>query len=323
MTRRVAVTGATGFIGWHVCERFRDAGWAVRAVVRPGGRSAVPVGIEPAAAPLELAALTDAFRDVDTIVHLAGITQARRAVDFQRVNVDRTCTVAEATRARGARLVYVSSQTAGGPAPAARPRTETDIPAPITPYAASKLSGEHVVRQTNGLSWTILRPTAVYGPRDRRLLPLFRLARLGVFPRLPNAASFVLDLVHVQDVARAIELAASSSVAEGETLFIGSGTQTTAESMLRELARACDRRYRPLRVPSALVWLTALVGTVETRFRGRVVLAGLDFARLTEARSAGFACSVERAQRCLGFRAQIGLTEGFQTTADWYRANRW
>jgi nucleoside-diphosphate-sugar epimerase len=323
VTRLVAVTGATGFIGWHVCERFRDAGWTVRAIVRPGGRRGIPAGVEEASISLESPRLADVLEGISTIVHLAGLTQARRAADFQRVNVDYTRAVAEATRASGARLVHVSSQTAGGPAPAGRPRTEADMPAPITPYAESKLAGERVVRQTNGLSWAILRPTAVYGPRDRRLLPLFRLARLGVFPRPSNAASFVLDLIHVQDVARAIELAASSPAAEGETLYIGSGDPITLEAMLKELARVCDRPYRPLPVPFALAWLSALAGTVETRVRGRVVFAGLDFARLREARSEGFACSVERAERRLGFRAAIGLVEGFRATVDWYRANGW
>src|SRR5207237_7373648 len=86
MIDRVVVTGATGFIGWHVCERLRDAGRNVVAVVRSGSRKPLPAGVEPVAANLEAPALTRAFGRASTVVHLAGIMGARSIEEYRRVN---------------------------------------------------------------------------------------------------------------------------------------------------------------------------------------------------------------------------------------------
>jgi nucleoside-diphosphate-sugar epimerase len=312
MSGRVAVTGATGFIGWHVCERLRDAGWSVAAIVRPESRKPLPDGVERVSAGLDTEALTDAFAHADTIVHVAGITRARWAGEYYRVNVEGTRAVAEAARARDARMVHVSSLTAAGPASVERPRTEADAPAPITAYGRSKRESEASVTAAAGLRWTILRPGAVYGPRDRQFLPLFGLARRGVFLRLPNAASFALNLVHVDDVARAIERVVSGGGGEHETLFIAYAEPVSMETILKTLASTFERVYRPVPVPVALL-----------RAGGWLGINGLSDERVAELTSAGFACRVDAAERSLGFRAGIDLAEGFRSTASWYRANHW
>ena len=312
MTGRVAVTGATGFIGWHVCERLRDAGWHVAAIVRPESRKPLPDGVERVSAPLEAGALTEACAHADTIVHVAGITRARAISEYQRVNVLGTRAVAEAARARDARMVHVSSLTAAGPASAGRPRIEADTPTPITAYGRSKRESETSVMATAGLRWTILRPGAVYGPRDRQFLPLFGLARHGIFLRLPNAASFALNLVHVDDVARAIERVVSGGVGDHETLFIAYPEPVSMDAVLKTLASTFERVYRPVPVPIALL-----------RAGGWLGLSGLSAERVAELTSAGFACRVDAAERSLGFRAGIDLAEGFRLTASWYRARGW
>jgi nucleoside-diphosphate-sugar epimerase len=312
MSDRVAVTGATGFIGWHVCERLRDAGWTVVAIVRPDSPKPLPDGVERVEAHLDRAAPARGFQRVDTIVHAAGIVRARSVAEYAAVNVDGTRAVVEAARALDARVVHVSSLTAVGPAPAERPHGEADAPAPITDYGASKLAAETVLRGRAGLRWTIVRPAAVYGPRDRQFLPLFQAARRGIFLRLPNADVFSLTLVHVGDVARAIEMVCGSTTVDGETLFIGHPTPASLDDLLRTLALTFHRPCRPLPVPFALVRLGAWLG-----------VGGLTAERLRELMSPGFVCSVERAERCLGFRAAIALTEGLRSTAAWYRANRW
>jgi nucleoside-diphosphate-sugar epimerase len=312
MSGRVAVTGATGFIGWHVCARLRDAGWSVAAIVRPESRKPLPENVDRVAADLDATALCRACRDAETIVHVAGITRARSDHEYHRVNVEGTRAVAEAARALNARMVHVSSLTAAGPASAERPRTEGDASTPITGYGASKLEAEAVLRGLSALRWTMVRPAAVYGPRDRQFLPLFQAARRGLFPRLPNAAAFSLTFVHVDDVARAIERVCGSAAVDGETLFIGHAAPASIDDLLRTLALTFHRPYRALPVPFALVRAGAWLG-----------VGGLSGERLRELTSPGFVCSVARAERCLGFRAAIDLADGCRSTAAWYRANRW
>jgi nucleoside-diphosphate-sugar epimerase len=292
--------------------RLRDAGWQVTAVVRPESVKGVPDRVERVTAGLDPAALRAACRHVDTIVHVAGITHARSEQEYRRVNVEGTRAVTEAARALDARVVLVSSLTAAGPAPAAQPRLESDRSSPITSYGVSKLEAEEVLRSASGIRWTIVRPAAVYGPRDRQFLPFFQAARRGFYFRLPNAATFSLTLVHVDDVARAIETVCGSDAVDGDTLFVGHPTPASMDDILETLASTFGGPGRRFPTPFALARLGAWLG-----------VGGLSAERLREARAPGFVCNVERAGRQLGFRAAIDLAEGFRSTAAWYGANGW
>lgn len=312
MSRRVAVTGAAGFIGWHACERLRDAGWTVVGLTRPNHDRAVPPGVERASTELDARTLAEACAGVAAIVHVAGITYSPSATAYRIVNVDGTREVAEAAHALGARLVHIGSLAGAGPAPAENPRTENMPSSPLTPYARSKVESEAVVASVPGLRWTILRPAAVYGPRDRQLLPLFKSARRGLMPRPPNAATYSLTFVYVDDVARAIEMTCASETLDNETLFVGHPDAVSIDVLMATLARTLNRPRRVLPVPWAAIRVAAQLG-----------IGGLNDERFVEMRSAGFVCRVERAERLLGFRAAFDLAKGLQATAAWYIANGW
>lgn len=319
MGRRAVVTGATGFVGWNVAERLRDSGWEVRGTVRPERRRPVPDGVEPVAVSLTDPRLVDAFGGADVIVHLAGLTAAPRPQQLHQANVVITDAVAGAARKVGAHLVHVSSQAAAGPSPRETPRREEDPPGPITPYGVSKLAGERAVQATPGLRWTILRPASVYGPRDRGFITLFRLARRGLFPTT-TAPSVAYTLVHVSDVARAVERATHPDAPTHDVFFIGHPQPAAEQDMWRTLAKLFDRRYRPFGVPHSLLRLWALAGDIGG-------LAGIPAAmtrsRLRELDAGGFVCSVEKAAETLGFHAAIDLDTGFETTAAWYLHHGW
>ena len=313
------MTGATGFIGWHLAERLRNSGWDVRGTVRPERPRPLPDGVEPVAVSLTAPSLAEAFRGAEVIIHLAGLTRATTARRYRHVNVVATDAVARAARVLDAHLVHVSSQAAAGPAPLDAPRLEGDHPHPITPYGVSKLASENAVWAIPGLRWTILRPASVYGPRDRSFIALFRLAQRGIF-LTTSAPSTAYTLVHVDDVARAIELAADLDAPSHEVFFVGHSQHPSEQDLWRVLARLFNRRYRPVGVPRPLVWMWAVAGDLG----GFVGLpAAMTRSRLRELRAGGFVCSVEKAHAMLGFRAAIDVDTGFETTAVWYRDNGW
>jgi len=317
--RSVSVTGATGFLGWQIATDLVARGWSVRAIVRPGTTSAAPEGVEIREAALDAAALTSAFDGSDVVVHAAGLTRARSDRAFRSVNVDGTRAVVAAANAVAARLVHMSSLAAIGPGTPDRPAHEDDRPQPLTPYGKSKLGSEAVVRSDARVPWTILRPAAVYGPRDRQFLPLVRLATRGVFPLLaPSSTAFTL--VYVDDVARAVAIAAENSRPPGEALFIGHPDPQTAYAVLRQLAQTLDRPFRPRRVPAVAVRALALAGEAAWRVGRR---PPLDLARFAELRAEGFVCSVERARSVMGFTAETSLAEGFGRAVRWYRERGW
>jgi len=317
----VSVTGATGFVGWHVCETFRDAGWSVRAIVRPANQKPIAAGIDirPAALVPATSSLEEALAGSDVVVHAAGLVRSFRAADFQAVNVGGTQAVVNAANAVDASVLLISSQAAIGTGTVARPSREDDLPRPFTAYGRSKLSAEDAVRHDARRPWTIVRPPAVYGPRDTAFLPLFRMASRGWFLRLTDGA-FPFSLVHVRDLARAIVLVASRVESAGQTFFIAQPAPVTADAWLEHLARAFDRVYRPWRVPGALVNLAASAGQIAWMFG---IAPPLDRTRLAEFGAEGFVCTTDRVKRVLGFSTEIPMAVGVAETARWYRAQGW
>jgi nucleoside-diphosphate-sugar epimerase len=317
--RSVSITGATGFVGYRAAEAFLRDGWYVRAIVRPGSRKPLPDGASVVEADLSPLSLVEACSGSDVLVHCAALIRARDEATFNRVNVEGTRAAAAAARQVGARLVLISSQAAGGEGTRLAPRRESDPPAPVNAYGRSKLASEAVVRSSRDLAWTILRPSAVYGPRDRGFFPLFRMARKGIF-LVPAGADPDLTLVHVDDLVHAIVIAASNGTVLGETFFIGHADPVKGSDVLRALAATEHRPFRPVRVPRAVFGALARLGDIAWKF-GRAPL--VDSSRLRELRSEGFVCSVDRARDLLGFTAQIALRDGIEQTGRWYADAGW
>jgi nucleoside-diphosphate-sugar epimerase len=317
-SRSVSITGATGFVGWHLAEAFRHAGWRVRAIVRPGGVKPVPDDIERVEAAFHSATLSAAMGESDVVVHAAGLTRALDASAFE-FNVSGTRAVVGAVNATGARLVLISSQAAMGTGTVSRPTREDDVPRPLTPYGRSKLAGEAVVRADARTPWTIIRPTTVYGPRDRQFLPIFRLAARGIFLQVVPAAT-AFTFIYVDDLAHGVVLAAEGERASGQTLFLGHPDPLRADDLLRALADVFGRRYRPWHVPDVVLRAFAWGGQLAWKFGEEPLL---DRARLTELGAEGFVCAVDRAREVLGVTAAVRLPDGLARTAQRYRQRGW
>ena len=300
---RIAVTGSRGFIGRHVCDCLSARGDDVVAVRRP----------------FTPAALAEALRGADAVVHLAGVVSTMREREFFEANVDGTRAVAAAARAAGAQLVHISSLAAAGPASPAAPRSEDDPPAPINAYGRSKLEGERAVAALDGLRWTMLRPGVVYGPRDRALLPLFTFAARGVMP-LVGRADAAYTFIHVADLVRTIT-AAVDRPAGGDTMFVGHPRPVTTREILEGVRAAAGARAAIIRIPMAITRLAALAGDIGGLLRGRPSV--INSRRYLELASEGFVCRVDRLRDHLGIVAQIGLPEGLADACAWYRREGW
>jgi dihydroflavonol-4-reductase len=302
VTRRVAVTGASGFIGRHVTAAL-------------AARGDVPVAI---ARPFHVPTLVEIFRGVESVVHLAGVVSTVRAQDFFTANVGGTRAVAEAAGHAGVRLIHVSSLAAAGPAPPSAPRSEDDPPAPITPYGRSKLEGERVVLATPGLRWTILRPGVVYGPGDGAMLPLFRYATRGILP-LVGRAGAAYTFIHIRDAVRAIIAAVDIDVSQ--PIFVGHPRPVTTRQLLEAVRASTGGTARIVRVPLAVTRVAAACGDLFGLISGRP--ATIDRWRYAELASDGFVCRVDRLRERLGVEAEIDLDQGVADTGDGYRSEGW
>lgn len=329
--RPVLVTGGAGFVGSHVVDVLLDQRATVRVLTRPttDTRFLDParvtmvhgdVGDEARAAQ---DALVRATVGCDTVIHAAGITQAVRPSDYERINARGTERIARAAVESGVRrFVLISSQAAGGPAPADRSRTESDPDLPLSRYGRSKLEGERLAHETlrnTQVSLVTVRPPSVYGPRDRAFLTLFRFAERGLVP-LPGGPGQVLSMIHARDLARGIALAAERSEA-GRTYYLTDGVDHTAGELAGTMAQALGRKPLQFGVPFGI--LKAAVGLAETWSRASGRPSRLTRERLLDWTTSRWTVSDERARRELGFESAIDLPTGIAETAAWYRRAGW
>ena len=300
---KIAVTGASGFIGQHVVADLVARGDQVVAIRRPFEPHAIGEQLAGAAA----------------VVHLAGLISAPRERDFVVANVEATRIVAQAARDARVRMVHISSLAAAGPAPASAPRSEADPPQPLTPYGRSKLGGERVLAETTGLRWIALRPGVVYGPRDRALFALFRMAARGVLPVVGRGGA-AYTFVHVADLIRTIAAAIPADV-DGEAIFVGHPLPVTPCALVDGIRAAVAPGARVVHVPMALTRVAAFAGEIAQRATGRPML--INASRYRELAAEGFVCRVDRMRERLGVVAAIGLEEGLKKTGEWYRREGW
>jgi len=273
----------------------------------------------PVRRPFERDALASALRGADAVVHLAGVVSAVRERDYFSANVEGTRAVADAARAAGACLIFISSLAAAGPAPPTAPRSEDDPAAPINAYGRTKLEAEDALRALPGLRWTILRPGVVYGPSDRALLPVFRMARLGVLP-LVGRATAAYTFIHIVDLLRAICAAVDRGL-DGDTLFVGHPAPVSTRELVEQIGAASGHATRVVRVPMALTRVAAIAGDVAGAIRGKPSV--INSRRYAELASEGFVCRVDRLRERLGIVAEIDLHEGLAQTVAWYRREGW
>jgi nucleoside-diphosphate-sugar epimerase len=256
----------------------------------------------------------------DVVFHVAGCVAARSDAEFFRVNRDGAGRVAGAcARAGVARLVLVSSLSVTGPSVPGRAVDEASGPGPVTAYGRSKQAGEEAVR-ASGVPFTVVRPPAVYGPRDRAFLPLFRAASRGVVPLLGDGAREI-TLVHASDLARALVAAATASATLGGTYHAAHEDPVTERALAEAVGRAVGRPVRCVPLPAPLVRGVLGVAGAASRARGRAPL--LDGDKANELLAPGWACSSAALRRDAGWTAEIPLDRGLAGTASAYRENGW
>jgi nucleoside-diphosphate-sugar epimerase len=311
------VTGGSGFIGSHLCERLLAAGHRVRVLARAPGPLANLQGlpVERAQGDLAGAGLDEAVAGADWVFHLAGALKGFREADLMRVNRDGTRRLLEACRrgAPGARFLLVSSLAAAGPGE----RSEDAPPRPLTWYGRSKLEAERAVL-ASGLEAVILRPPVVFGPRDRDVLGYFRVARhcLPVAGRGQRRYS----LVYAPDLADGLLRAAETPCPSGEVFHLTGPALSWADFGAR-IAAALGRPARVLPLPEAAVRLCGRGADLWARLRGRPGV--FSSQKVLEMLAPGWVASPDKAARVLGWTAPTPLDPALAATVAWYRDHGW
>jgi dihydroflavonol-4-reductase len=324
---KALVTGASGFIGSHLVDHLLSKGYSVRVLLRKTSSLEWLKGL-----PLEIfrgdlftdPVLLEAARDVDYIYHSAGLTRAKTPEEYFQANATGTKNLLLAAQRANAglkRFVHVSSQAAVGPSSSHTPIDETVSPHPITSYGRSKWAAEQECDSFKDLiPITIVRPPAVFGPRDRDILEFFKTVNKGLQPIVGFAEKYV-SLIHVTDLVRGFVMAGESPQSIGQSYFVSSKRAYGWKEVGDLTSRIIGKRVIRVRIPEPAVYVIAAIAEALAMFSSKPALINLEKAR--DMVQEYWTCDSSKALREFGYEQQISLEEGILNTVDWYRAHGW
>jgi nucleoside-diphosphate-sugar epimerase len=321
------VTGGTGFIGSHLVEALVRKGVHVRCLLRKTSDASwlkgLPIEFVPGDC-ADKASLEEAVRGVDWVFHLAGVTRAIKEETYFEVNGLGTKNLIHAcleNNPRLQKLIYISSQAAAGPRRNGRSKKELDPCDPVSVYGRSKRVGEEsVLDHAHELPAVILRPSAVYGPRDKEFFALFKCLSRRIKPCLTGGPQR-LSLCYVQDITHGILLAAETQAKSGEIFFLSDGNDYRLEEIGDTFAQAMG--ITALRIPITRRMLKDIAWFSEylSKLFRRPCLLNRDKAK--EIVQEEWLCDITKARTLLGYEPRVPLPEGAGLTFQWYKKEKW
>ncbi len=306
MSRTVALTGATGFVGSALARRLHSAGWIIRALIRSPASPPVilsDIPIQWISGDLhDSQSLTRLVDGADDVVHCAGLVQGVSLEHFLAVNADGVERLARAAcgLSRLPRFLLVSSLAAREPN--------------ISPYAASKRQGETVLASiAQGMGWVIVRPPPVYGPGDRALWPLFNLMGKGIAPKLGgDAARF--SLIFIDDLAEAIVMCLACDVERGTVFEVHDGHLHGYrwDDVIDTIREVCECSVFRFSMPEYALHVAAAINIIASRMTGSQPM--LTHGKVRELRHHDWVCDNAVVQNMTAWRPLVSLPEGLRRT---------
>ncbi len=323
---KILVTGASGFLGGWVCELLSKRGDSVRALVRRTSNTKhlrTLARVELAEGSVEDAgSVNDAAKDVTAIIHCAGLVKARNDSELERVNVEGTRIVIDAAKKHGVkRFVHVSSLEASGPSRDGSP-VALDQERPCTAYGRSKLAGEKAALAAKDmLHVVVLRPGAIYGPRDAEILDAFKSVKRGLMPTVAGGRALG-SFVWGPDCAAVCIRATETDVPSGSVYFVDDGGPAVTQREFLEMVEDALGRRALVRVslPKGVLKTVALGVEAYGKASGKAVMLTREKAEMLLQH---FVCDSSAAQRDLGWKPEVKLGDGVRRAATWYRENGW
>lgn len=311
----VAVSGADGFIGTRLCTVLAGRSHRVIRIVREvhgSGADRRIIADLSSSHPLD-----PVLAGADTLVHLAARAHVLRETEvdpeaaFRRSNVEATVRLVEAAARVGVRrLVFVSSIGVNGNQTRGIPFTEADVPAPVEPYAKSKLEAEQALRSAAdklGIEVVIVRPPLVYGAGVKgNFLRLLSLVDRGI--PLPLAAvSNRRNLIGVENLSELLALCAESAAAAGELFLAAEPEPHSTPELMRAIAKPMGKPSRLFSIPPQILHASARLAGFQSQFEK--LCGSLEV------------CS-DKARRVLGWSPGLSFDEGIARTTAWFQERR-
>ncbi len=327
----ILITGASGFIGSSIVEEALHRGLDTWAALRPTSSRAYLKDPRIHFINLNLASEDELVEQLkgykfDYVVHAAGATKCKHPEDFYRTNTEGTKNLVRAllrTDMHVRKFVFLSSLSVFGAVRETYPYQPillSDTPQPNTHYGRSKLQAEEFLRSTSGLNYTILRPTGVYGPRERDYFLMVKSLQsrmdlsVGRSPQL-------LTFVYVSDLVAAVMLALEEKES-GHAYFVSDGEAYDSTAFSHIVCEQLDIRHLlRLALPLSIVRLVCRASDLWGRATGQMTALNNDKFNILAQRN--WLCDIAPTIRSLGYKPQVRLHEGLSRTLAWYKKEGW
>ncbi|MBQ3828113.1 MAG: NAD(P)-dependent oxidoreductase [Prevotella sp.] len=336
---RILVTGATGFIGSFIVEEALNKGMEVWAAMRKTSSLEYLRDSRIHRIELNLSSEDDLKNQLkdhpfDYVVHAAGVTKCIHQEDFYRINTEGTKNLVNAIRTLKMplkRFVYLSSLSIFGPIKEQQPYqeiTEADTPQPNTAYGKSKLLAEQFLDGINEslkadeepFPYVILRPTGVYGPREKDYFLMAKSIK-GHSDFSVGYKQQDITFVYVQDVVQAVFLAIDYGKT-GRKYFLSDGQVYQSSTFSNLIHQALGRPWW-IRI-KAPIWILRIVtffGEHIGRMTGKISALNNDKYHILKQRN--WRCDIQPAIDELGYHPEYPLELGVPLTIRWYKENKW
>lgn len=320
---KVFVTGGTGFIGSHLTDALiQNPENDVRCLVRTQLKWLQDKTITTINGDLhDIPALRKGLEGADVLFHLAALVKAPKANIFHNVNVEATENIIRTAQKAGVKkMVILSSLAAVGPS-FQRPITEDDPLMPVSMYGESKKEMEEMIERVAcpDDSITIMRPPAVFGPREEQIYSFFKIASRGFCP-IVGGQETRISLVHVNDVVQGLLLASADTEKGVKKYFVSSENVYTWREIKEATSKALGKKLITIPVPPKMVgYVGAVMESVGSVF-GQYPIMNRDKAKEM---TLEWTCSVDKIKNELGYKQILTLDEGITDTIKWYKKHNW
>lgn len=326
--KKVLITGASGFLGFHLIQAALESKMEVFAAIRKSSDIEHLKDLNIQYALVDFGSVDSLRKDIeekgyDYIIHAAGITKAKTAEIYNTVNASYTRNLAMAAASANISLqkfVFVSSLAALGPLESLDVQIEDDSQAkPITQYGASKLLAEQYLKEIPGLPFIIFRPTAIYGPREKDLFILFKSINKGWEPHIGRFDQ-QLSFVYVKDLAEVIIRSLKSAIS-GKSYNVTDGKSYNRYALAEGVKLALSRKTFSFHLPVKAVH--ALAMTMDLIYSKSEMTPALNKEKMPELTAINWNCNIRNLVEDLKYDPQYTLEKGLNETVKWYKDNNW